>query len=236
MDTGWSGRITIWGDSLLKGVVLDELAGRYRILKDNMVSQCATLLGLPITNRCHFGITSSKGKEILISDLSQGQACDAAVIEFGGNDCDFNWQQVAADPDFNHIPNTPLPVFKQNVSEMICALQQNNIPVLIPNLPPLHAQRYFNWITRDGLSGDNILRFLGDVQHIYRHHERYSLAVDRLAQENGCYLVDVRDAFLDKKNYADYLCADGIHPNQMGHQLMRDAFIVKAKELTAALN
>lgn len=233
MKKTWTGNIMVWGDSLLKGVILDEIAGRYRILKDNMVTQCARLLELPILNRCHFGLTSGKGKEMMINDLNQGKPCDLGVIEFGGNDCDFNWAEVAEDPDFDHIPYTPLDVFEQNVQEMITLLKQHGIPILIPSLPPLHAPRYFDWITRGGLSRENILRFLGDVERIYRHHERYSMAVSRLALQNGCHLVDVRDAFLQKKNYGDYLCADGIHPNEKGHQLMRDTFVARGRELMA---
>lgn len=234
MKNTWTGRITVWGDSLLKGVVLDDIAGRYRILKDNMVAQCARLLDLPILNRCHFGITSGKGKEIIINDLSKGKPCDLAVLEFGGNDCDYDWAKVAATPDAPHIPNTPLEEFEQNVQEMITLLKQQDIPILIPSLPPLHAQRYFDWITRNGLDRQSILQFLGDVQHIYRHHERYSLAITKVALQNNCHLVNIRDAFLQQKNYQDYICADGIHPNQKGHQLMRDTFVKKAQELLHA--
>ena len=85
---------------------------------------------------------------------------------------------------------------------------------------PDHPRRPFDFFTRNGLSGDSILRWLGDVQHIYRWHERYNAAVMRVAQECGCPLADVRDAFLAERDYGDLLCADGIHPNAKGHALM----------------
>lgn len=230
MDPVFS-KIAVWGDSLLKGVVLDEAAGRYRILKDNVVSQCAKLLGISIQNRSHFGLTSGKGKELLLSDLDTDQDFSAAILEFGGNDCDYNWAEVAERPDDAHIPNTPLDQFTDNVRVMINSLKAQDVPIVVVSLPPIHSVRYFNWITRTGLSQENILRFLGDVEHIYRHHERYSMAVTRLACEMGCHLIDIRDAFLAEKHYEDYLCLDGIHPNQKGHQLMRDALISQTRHL-----
>lgn len=48
----------------------------------------------------------------------------------------------------------------------------------------------------------------------------YNAAVMRVAQECGCLLADVREAFLGQRHYEDLLCADGIHPNEKGHSLM----------------
>jgi hypothetical protein len=93
------------------------------------------------------------------------------------------------------------------------------------SLPPLDAGRYFNWITRNGLSRENILRFLGDVGHIYRHQERYSIAVTNLAMEQRCHYIDVRDAYLAQRELGRLLCSDGIHPNDEGHRVIREAFV-----------
>lgn len=35
-----------------------------------------------------------KGYEILIKDLVKDVINDIVIIEFGGNDCDFNWMEV----------------------------------------------------------------------------------------------------------------------------------------------
>lgn len=43
------------------------------------------------------GCTVTKGLQLLKKDLQRPEAaCDAALIEFGGNDCDYDWAQVAA--------------------------------------------------------------------------------------------------------------------------------------------
>ena len=64
------------------------------------------------------------------------------------------------------------------------------------------------------------MQWLGDIQHIYRWHERYNNAIIRVAMESKCQLIDIREAFLDKKKYEEYLCVDGIHPNEKGHSLI----------------
>ena len=86
------------------------------------------------------------------------------------------------------------------------------------------AERYLSWICRDGLSRDNILSWLGDTNAIYRYQERYSHAVEQLAEEYGAPLVDLRGAFLEKRQMEELYCVDGIHPNDQGQLLIRDTF------------
>ncbi len=217
--------IGVWGDSLLKGVVLDEMRGKYETLKNSVAAQCAKILGLDIANNSRFGSTVTKGCRSLTQALEKGLDCDAVVIEFGGNDCDFNWEEVSDAPDAPHQPRTPLDTFRQTYRDMIQAVRQRDIEPVLMSLPPLDAQRYFDWITRTGLSRDNIMRFLGDVGRIYRHHESYSLAVTNMAMEQKCHYIGVREAFLTQPAPGDLMCADGIHPNGRGHVVMQEAFV-----------
>lgn len=212
--------ISIWGDSLLQGVILDEKQGRYSILEDNCITSLATKMGLQVTNHSKFGCTAPKGRKILRKALEADEAISVALIEFGGNDCDFNWGQVAAQPEKEHMPRTPLGAFITCYTDMIESLKQRGITPVLVSLPPLDAERYFRWITRTGLSRDSILDWLGDVQHIYRWHERYSNAVINLAREYSLRFVDIRDAFLSERNFSSLICADGIHPNRKGHAVM----------------
>lgn len=41
------------------------------------------------------------------------------VLEFGGNDCDFDWKSVSDDPEASHICKTPLETFKQKYARML---------------------------------------------------------------------------------------------------------------------
>ncbi len=223
--------IAIWGDSLLQGVVLNEANGRYSILPDNAAATFSRRLGIAVANNSRFGSTAPKGSKSLSRTLESGAAFEAAVLEYGGNDCDFNWDEVAREPEAEHQPNTPLQDFIACYSGMIQSIKDRGITPVLVTLPPLDAERYFRWITRNGADARNILRWLGDVHHIYRWHERYSNAVSTLARQFACPLVDVRDAFLSQRNYSDLMCADGIHPNEKGHALMESVFEEYAREL-----
>jgi len=41
----------------------------------------------------------------------------------------------------------------------------------------------------------------------------------------GVFVVNIRNEFLRRSNYRDYLCVDGIHPNEKGHSLMEVFFL-----------
>jgi len=216
-------RVEIWGDSVLKGVIYDEICKKYRRIETNQLMNKITGLGVDVKNNSKFGMTAPKAKKLMLNALEKGIDAEAAIIEFGGNDCDFKWAEVAAAPDKEHLPNTPLSVFKECITDMVMALRQHGIKPILVNLPPIHAGKYFNWITR-GLDASAILRWLGDKELIYRHHESYSLAIVDLAQSLSCNYIDVRQPFLLKRDYYNYLCEDGIHPNERGYALINQTF------------
>lgn len=92
------------------------------------------------------------------------------------------------------------------------------VPVLITP-PPLLCGRYFDWVCR-GRNAENLLRGIGDVEHIYRWEERYARAVTKAAERNVCACIDLRQPFLDAKDFPGLICADGIHPTEAGQELM----------------
>ncbi len=215
--------ITIWGDSILKGVLFNPEKSKYTLLKENCANLATQKLGLILNNRSSIGRTIVDGHTTLDKDLKKGVVSDVAIIEFGGNDCDFHWNAISVNPNLPHMPKTTLDVFEKQLRAMLDAVKEKGITPLLMTLPPLHAQRYFNFVTR-GLNPSAVLSWLGnDIQMIYRWHERYSNAIARVAAETSVHIVDIRDAFLSYWNYGDLLCADGIHPNEKGHQIMADS-------------
>ena len=222
-------RIGIWGDSVAKGVVLDAERGRYVLLRENFTVGAGMRLGVSFENRAKFGCTAVQGREILRRSLPTDPFCEVAVLEFGGNDCDFDWREVASAPEAEHCPKTSLPEFLSAYRDMVSLLRARGTEVFLMTLPPLDAGRYFGWIVRGGLSAKNILRWLGDVQTIYRWHERYNLAVWELSRETGCAVIDIRRAFLERRDYRSLLCEDGIHPNEAGHAVIESVLVAFVK-------
>ncbi|SDN94996.1 SGNH/GDSL hydrolase family protein [Acetanaerobacterium elongatum] len=218
-------QVQIYGDSIMKGILLDAQSKKYYPMAENTAELFKEDFSVEINNRSKFGCTIQKGHEQLKKSLDKGLACDMVLLEYGGNDSDYNWEEVSAAPEAKHQPHTPIKLFESIYRSMILELKEHNIIPLVMSLPPIDGEKYLKWITRNGLSEQNILRFLGDVQMIYRFQELYSLTATRIAYECGAMFVDVRSAFLDKHNYKELICEDGIHPNKTGHQLIQQTLI-----------
>lgn len=225
-----SNRIVISGDSILKGVVLNDATRSYTISGRLATEPFSARYGLEIENKSRFGSTIGKGLTQLERTLAKNGECRAVILEYGGNDCDFDWAAIAADPDGEHLPKTPLPDFCAQLRAAVGALRARGIDAVLTNLPPISAERYLNWICRAGLDRDAIVRWLGDVSAIYRYQERYSRAIEAVAAELGAPCVDLRGEFLRHRQLEPYLCMDGIHPNEAGQAFIMAAFSAFAEQ------
>lgn len=211
--------VCIFGDSVSKGVVFDSTRKKYMLLKDSFVGMVQNAMNIPINNYSKFGCTVTKGKEVLKKHEPELKQYDYILLEFGGNDCDFDWKAISEHPELPHIPNTPVIAFEQSYSEVIENVKKTGGNPVLLSLPPIDAKRYFAWISR-GRNANNILQWLGDVEYIYRWHEMYNLSVNRLARIHNVPLIDISSAFLQTGHYQKLICEDGIHPNQDGHKLI----------------
>lgn len=89
-------RIAVFGDSLMKGTLPDEQL-RYHFHTDLFEAPLAGLHA-EVTNKSVFGATSRKGVTLVQRDLARGHRYDWALVEYGGNDCNYDWPDVAAHP------------------------------------------------------------------------------------------------------------------------------------------
>lgn len=218
-------QISIWGDSIGKAVVFDEARGRYAICRDNYALRLREE-GLAVENHSVMGYTVCQAAQKLReADMRPG---GVAVIEFGGNDCDLDWSAVSENPDVYHEARTPLGVFKDTLGEMVKKVRAFDMHVVLVVPPPIDAEKYFAWVSKN-LNPRAILKYLGDVQHIYRWQERYALAVNEIGRRLGCTMLNLRDAFLAARDFKSLLCVDGIHPSGRGHQIIwQEAFSLLA--------
>lgn len=219
--------VCIFGDSVAKGVVFDTVKNKYRLLKDSFANIVESQQNISIFNFARFGCTISMGSEILKRHENELNRFDYTILEFGGNDCDYNWSEIAEDPLGQHLCNTPIPQFREKYMELISLVLQNGGRPVLLNLPPIDPRRYFNWVSK-GLNKKNILAFLGEIDAIYKWQEMYSTTVEELAAKEKIPMIDIRSGFMSKKNFSNYLCADGIHPNEKGHLLISRAIREKA--------
>lgn len=218
-------RIRIFGDSILKGVIYNKSNNRYSVLENSPIIDLSQTYGLEVHNSSLFGCTIGKGIKMLQRSIARGLSCEVALVEYGGNDCDFPWADIAENPTGEFSPNTPLEVFAATMKEILETLKSKKIQPILMTLPPIDSIRYFDHICRDGLNKEAILSFLqGDIQTIARFQELYSLKINAIAKETKTALVDVRSAFLQRRDYASLIGDDGIHPTREGHLLIASSF------------
>ena len=212
-------RAYVYGDSLLKATMPDETM-RYHFHLAEIMAQYPTER-LEVVNRAKMGSTISKGLSLVEHDVQRGMDARWALVAYGGNDSDFDWEAIAAAPEQEHLPHTVLPEF---IEKLRCAVQElasAGVQPVLMTLPPIDGQRYFQFISRRA-DGGSILRWLGDVGRIYRHQELYSDAVAALAMTEGLPLIDVRRQFLPMRDLPRYIAADGIHLTMTGYRCLFD--------------
>ncbi|HPE94975.1 MAG TPA: SGNH/GDSL hydrolase family protein [Bacillota bacterium] len=219
-------KICVFGDSITRGVVLDE-NGKYVFLKESFISLLESSGRYIIENFSKFGCTVDKGIAMMRKCEKEISESDITLLEFGGNDCDFDWKAVSDDPYYKHIPKTPIELFSELYAKAIERIRElGSTPVMLTP-PPIDAEKYFRHFSVD-LVPERVLIFLGNVMHISRWQEMYSIAASRVARELSVPLIDIRSPFLARPDFDSLICSDGIHPSTAGHRLMfgalRDAF------------
>lgn len=222
--------VCAFGDSVMKGIVIDEknspVGGvKYKISDKGFAARCGSVLNIEVDNFARFGGVVSQGLKLIGRYVERIKESDFVLFEYGGNDCDYNWSAIAENPYAVHVPNTPIPQFVSCYSALIdIAREAGGYPVLL-SLPVLDPNRFFKHVTR-GLNAENVLQWLGgSVLAIDRWHSRYNMEIFRLGSEKDVPVIDITSVFLEKKDYSDYICDDGIHPNERGHELIASAIM-----------
>ena len=219
--------ICIFGDSIAKGIVLDPERMKYVLTECGIGDYLGKNPETKVFNYAKFGCTVTKAGRVFEKHLKEVEESDTVILEFGGNDSDHTWSDVSDNPEGQFGANTDLETFGSAYEAIIKRLIALGKKVVVLTLPPIDAVKYFNWVSR-GKNRDNIIKWLGSVEYIYRWHEMYNQCVCSVANKTGALLVDLRSSFLKLRDYSDYLCFDGIHPNEKGYALV-NSVISKAK-------
>lgn len=211
--------LTIYGDSILKGVLFEN--DRY-VIDRTWESRLSERAGLHISNCSRFGSTISKAMARIRQD-SKTPGEGIALLEFGGNDCDYDWKEIAANPDAAHNCKTPPEQFKDSLRTAIRLLRESGRTPVLANLPPISSELFLSFLCRGGLSRERILQWLGDPERIAKWQESYSRLVEEVAAEEHTPLIDLRTPFEKAgQKVSELLCPDGIHPSRLGQSLIFD--------------
>lgn len=212
-------KLFIFGDSILKGVTFSAENGKYKLCPQDYSKLVGE--GISVNNLSKMGATIEYGERVLKEELkNDGKDC-VVLLEYGGNDCDYPWRDISANPDNDYHCKTLPSVFEEKYRACIEYAQSVGAKVMMANLPPLDSEKYMKWICR-GLNYDVILRWLGDKSMLYRWHENYNRLIERIADSLGLTLIDLRSAFLTSHSFNALISNDGIHPTEDGHRLINN--------------
>lgn len=203
------------GDSIVKGIVPEN--GRYKVLESSYYNKFTEAVFSPTENKGKFGLTSSK----FLKNIEKLKNSDADVIFFsiGGNDCNLNWREISEDPSGIHLPAVSKTDFEANLIRIYSFFAENNMNVIAMNFPPLHAEKFFSFLS-GSLNGERILEWLQNISRIYYHHESYNNIFESVTRNFGIDLIDIRSRFLREEDIGSLISMDGMHPSPEGHELI----------------
>ena len=165
-------KVVVCGDSISAGIVLDENENKYIRSKEGFVNLLQGSLNCVVTNISRFGNTIVTALPKLMKDMTKEKP-DIVLIELGGNDCDYKWQEIAQNPTGNHNPATDIDVFETDLYGLVDTLRSKGIAPVLMTLPPIDADRYFKWICNSSReTAAKILEWLGSVTKIYWWQEK----------------------------------------------------------------
>lgn len=224
-------KIVSFGDSVMKGIITgknteDKGRGRYVISDYGFAALCSKRMGVDIENYGRFGNTVTGGMKDVARHTRQIQDSQFAFLEFGGNDCNYDWNAIAERPDEDHVPQTTLSMFRETYESLIVKVRELGcIPVML-SLPPIDSIKFYSYICSGFCTEkrNNVLRWLGGtVNTIGNWHEMYNLELYRIAAAEGVRLIDITTCFLSRRDFTELFCDDGMHPNEAGHHIISDA-------------
>lgn len=208
--------IKIIGDSILKGTLYNS--------ETNSFDFHNYLQSIPSSeNLSKFGCTVTKGSDYINRVLEKDSNCKYILMDFGGNDSDYNWKEISDDPLGKHSPKTPIEVFTSTYVSLIRHIKELGITPVITTLCPICSRKYYAYLLKAyDCSSARVMTWLKDISRLGETQERYSEIVKQIAEQEQVSLIDLRKPFLEVPDFCTLLCADGIHPNEEGQKIILD--------------
>ena len=135
-------KVTALGDSITKGVVLTD-QDRYTVTQQSFMEMVGEKLGMDIVNCGKFGSTVSMGDKIISRHIKDISESNYTFIEYGGNDCDFDWMKIADAPAEDYVPKTSLEDFRVRFIGLIKRIRELGSTPVIISLPPIFIRQIF---------------------------------------------------------------------------------------------
>lgn len=226
--------LRVIGDSILKGIQPNMESGRYETV-NTIDFEGAT--GMVVENFSKFGCTVLKGFEFTKRLFEKDPQCSYVLMDFGGNDSDYDWEAISLDPyrETPHDPKTDPGLFLSTYSSLVDYVKSFGCKPILMTLPPIIPKRYLKWTCeKKNLNYENIMIWLDqDLGRVSKTQKAYSDIVSALAAFKNIGCIDVNGAFTATGSPESYMSVDGIHPNTAGQHLIHNCIRQSFSTLTA---
>ena len=219
-------KIVVFGDSILKGVITIPNSGKlFDVTENDSLTLAQKKLGFELDNRSIYGNITSKGfvklqKYLEKCSAGEQEAADFCIIEFGSNDCDYDWGTL--------VQKVPLADYLENLSQMVNLCRANKVTPLMMGLIPYVCDDWFKTIIK-GQDEAAILKFLGSTaETLGKNQLIYKNAQADFVKKNNVQFLDPWELF---QGHKELMCYDGIHPNEAGYQKLSDAWVQFLSEI-----
>ena len=208
-------KIVVFGDSILKGVITIPNSGKlFDTTENDSLSLAQKELGFELDNRSIYGNITSKGLVKLQKFFEKGGEADFCIIEFGSNDCDYDWGTL--------VQKVPLAEYLENLTAMVKLCREHKVTPLMMGLIPYVCDDWYQTIIK-GQNEAAILDFLGgSSETLGKNQLIYKDAQADFVQKNNVQFLDPWTIF---EGHKELMCYDGIHPNEKGYELLSKAWI-----------
>lgn len=213
-------KLVVFGDSILKGVITIPNSGKlFDTTENDSLSLARKELGFELDNRSIYGNITSKGlvklqKYLEKCSAGEQEAADFCIIEFGSNDCDYDWGTL--------VQKVPLADYLENLSQMVSLCRANKVTPLMMGLIPYVCDDWFKTIIK-GQDEAAILKFLGGTaETLGKNQLIYKNAQADFVKKNNVQFLDPWELF---QGHKELMCYDGIHPNENGYQKLSQAWV-----------
>lgn len=224
-------KIICFGDSVTRGVTFTK--GRFRLVRENYPVLLQKLLGDQdeVINKGVFNDNSDLLLKRLDKDVLQLHP-DMVLINIGGNDCNFRWDQVASAPEEEHVPVVPLSRYLDNIRHMVRKISDAGAMPVVLSLLPLDPVRYYHALM--GHYSHSIGHWISCCGGIEHWHGMYNRSLKQLVQKLGIPTLDIRTPFKAKGDLSELINDDGLHPTAKGYKAMAQIIFSSMADLKQA--
>lgn len=216
--------VYIFGDSLLRGVMPDE-NGMYHSTDSIDFDGIAKKHDIVIKNYSMPTFTSKQGREWMNRTLEINEKPDLAIVEYGGNDCDFRWSELAkADETVTDPHRVSLEEFEQVYGGILDDLSLRGIRAVVTLCPPLPSHIYLKHLSDSGIPENIIQKYAVSDEIFLSEYVKYKKVILKLAEKKQISALNIEKTFAILDNMVEYYSADGLHPNERGYHLIHKAF------------